>query len=56
MSTVPESAAPAADDIETAADQAIAACGGDSREAVTAIVANHFLQAQIEELRGAVST
>jgi hypothetical protein len=33
-----------ADQLEAAADQAIAACGGDAREAVKAlIVANHFL-------------
>jgi hypothetical protein len=32
-----------ADQLEAAADQAIAACGGDAREAVKAlIVANHF--------------
>jgi hypothetical protein len=37
---------PARDDLETAADQAIAACGGDAREAVKAlIVANDFLEA-----------
>jgi hypothetical protein len=42
--------------LETAADQAIAACGGDAREAVKAlIVANDFLEAQIEQLRAAVS-
>lgn len=40
-----------------AADQAIAACGGDAREAVKALlVAIDFLDAQIEELKGAVST
>jgi hypothetical protein len=34
-----------ADQLEAAADQAIAACGGDAREAVKAlIVANHFLE------------
>ena len=36
---------PDADQLEAAADQAIAACGGDAREAVKAlIVANHFLE------------
>ncbi|MDR3450211.1 MAG: hypothetical protein P4M15_10785 [Alphaproteobacteria bacterium] len=37
-----------ADQLEAAADQAIAACGGDAREAVKAlIVANYFLGAAI---------
>jgi hypothetical protein len=35
--------------IEAAADQAIAACGGDAREAVKAlIVANYFLETDRE--------
>jgi hypothetical protein len=35
--------------LEAAADQAIAACGGDAREAVKAlIVANEFLEAELE--------
>ncbi|WP_247391620.1 MULTISPECIES: hypothetical protein [unclassified Bradyrhizobium] len=47
---------PAPDDLKTAADQAIAACGGDAREAVKAlIVANGFLEAQVEELRASVA-
>jgi len=38
------------------ADQAIAACGGDAREAVKAlIVANQFLETDLEKLRAAVS-
>jgi hypothetical protein len=42
--------------LEAAADQAIAACGGDAREAVKAlIVANHFLETDLEKLRAAVS-
>jgi hypothetical protein len=46
-----------ADRLETATDQAIAACGGDAREAVKAlIVANEFLEAQVAELQAAVST
>jgi hypothetical protein len=46
---------PAPEDIETAADQTIAACGGDAPEAVKAlIVANSFLEVQITELRAAV--
>jgi hypothetical protein len=52
-----ETPAPAVDELEAAADQAIAACGGDAREAVKAlIVANDFLEAQLDELRGKVST
>jgi stage V sporulation protein SpoVS len=55
-----ESAAPNppadADRIEVAADQAIAACGGDAREAVKAlIVANEFLETEVCELMQAVS-
>jgi hypothetical protein len=43
--------------LEAATDQAIAACGGDARQAVTAlIVANEFLEAQVAELQAAVST
>jgi hypothetical protein len=39
-----------------ATDQAISACGGDARDAVKAlIVANEFLEAQMEELRADVS-
>ena len=46
-----------ADQLEAAANQAIAACGGDAREAVKAlIVANHFLETELEKLRAAVST
>jgi hypothetical protein len=42
--------------LRPAADQAIAACGGDARNAVKAlIVANEFLEAQIAELEAAVS-
>jgi hypothetical protein len=54
MSAAAETPAPA--DLEAAADQAIAACGGDAREAVKAlIVANGFLEAQVEGLRASVS-
>lgn len=35
-------------DLDVAADQAIAACGGDAREAVKALIAaNDFLEAQL---------
>jgi hypothetical protein len=40
---------------EAAADQAIAACGGDAREAAL-IVANQFLETDLEKLKAAVST
>jgi hypothetical protein len=47
---------PDTDQLEAAADQAIAACGGDAREAVKAlIVANAFLETDLEKLRAAVS-
>ena len=42
--------------LEAATDEAIAACGGDARDAVKAlIVANEFLEAQLRELQAAVS-
>ncbi len=42
--------------LEAAADQAIAACGGNTREAVKAlIVANDFLETEVAELMRAVS-
>lgn len=54
---LPSRTRPARDDLETAADQAIAACGGDAREAAKAlIVANDFLEAQLDGLRSKVST
>jgi hypothetical protein len=51
---MPEATAPNTDthaeQLELAADHAIAACGGDAREAVKAlIVANEFLEREIEE-------
>jgi hypothetical protein len=57
MSVAPETGTPAADDLDTAADQAIAACGGVAREAVKVlIVANGFLESQVEKLQASVST
>lgn len=57
MKAAPDQTEPLAHDLEAAADQAIAACGGDAREAVKAlIVANDFLEAQLEGLRRKVST
>jgi hypothetical protein len=39
-----------AEQLEAATDQAIAACGGDARQAVKALlVANQFLEAQISQ-------
>jgi hypothetical protein len=44
------------DRLEMATDQAIAACGGDARDAVKAlIVANEFLEAEMKQLQAAVS-
>jgi hypothetical protein len=51
---MPEASAPNlqsdAEQLEAATDQAIAACGGDAREAVkTLLVANEFLEREMEE-------
>jgi hypothetical protein len=46
----------AEDDLEAAVDQAIAACDGDVRAAIRAlIVANNFLESEVSELMKAVS-
>jgi hypothetical protein len=46
----------AEDDLETAIDLAIAACDGDVRATVRAlIVANNFLESEVRELMKAVS-
>jgi hypothetical protein len=57
MSATPDNQSiPEPDRLEVAADQAIAACGGDVRDAVKAlIVANEFLEAEAKQLRAAVS-
>jgi hypothetical protein len=57
MPAAPETpAAIAPADLDAAADQAIAACGGDAREAVKALlVANDFLEVQLDELRAQTS-
>jgi hypothetical protein len=57
---MPQSAAPNphpdADRLEAATDQAIAACGGNARNAAKAlIVANEFLEAEVKQLQAAVS-
>jgi hypothetical protein len=47
---------PKSDRLEAATDQAIAACGGNARDAVKAlIVANEFLESEVGELIQAVS-
>ena len=47
---------PEPDRLERAADEAIAVCGGNARDAVKAlIVGNEFLEAHIAELQAAVS-
>jgi len=43
-------------ELEAAVDEAIAACGGDPRAAIRAlIVANNFLESEVSELMKAVS-
>ena len=47
---------PDVEGLEAAVDQAIAACGGDMRDAIRAlIVANDFLESEVSELMKAVS-
>jgi hypothetical protein len=56
MAVHPEPLSPDPDALEAAADQAIAACGGNARDAVKAlIVANEFLEAEVCDLMQAVS-
>ena len=44
------------DDLESAVDQAISACGGDTRATIRAlIVANEYLETEVGELMKAVS-
>jgi hypothetical protein len=44
------------DELETAVDQAVAACGGDMRSTIRAlIVANEYLETEVGELMKAVS-
>ena len=44
------------DELETAVDQAISACGGDMRATIRAlIVANNYLENEVAELMKAVS-
>ena len=47
---------PEPDQLEAATDEAIAACGGNARDAVkTLIVSNEFLEREVVELMRAVS-
>jgi hypothetical protein len=44
------------DDLQAAVDQAIAACGGDMRSTIRAlIIANEYLESEVSELMKAVS-
>ena len=56
MSSHPQPDTPDNAGLEAAVDQAIAACGGDVRAAVRAlIVANNYLENEVAELMKAVS-
>ena len=56
MSAKPTHAAADDSELEAAVDQAIAACGGDLRATIRAlIVANNFLESEVGELMKAVS-
>jgi hypothetical protein len=48
---------PDADRLDAMADQAIAACGGNAHDTVKALlVANEYLEAEVQELQAAVSS
>lgn len=56
MSSDPQPNTQGADELEIAIDQAIAACDGDLRATVRAlIVANNYLESEVSELMKAVS-
>jgi hypothetical protein len=56
MSSASQANAQGADGLEAAVDDAIAACGGDMRSAIRAlIVANEYLESEVTELMKAVS-
>ena len=56
MSSSPEPKSEEHDELESAVDQAISACGGDMRATVRAlIVANEYLETEVGELMKAVS-
>jgi hypothetical protein len=55
MSSDPQPNAQDADELEAAIDQAVAACGGDLRATIRAlIVANNYLESEVSELMKAV--
>ncbi len=57
MSALAEDISAPPDDLESSVDHVIARCDGDARAAVRAlIVANGFLERDMEVLRAAVST
>jgi hypothetical protein len=56
MSSSPKLDAPDDDELEAQVDEAIAACGGDLRATIRAlIVANKYLESEVSELMKAVS-
>lgn len=56
MSSSSQSNEQDADELEAAVDQAIAACSGDMRSTIRAlVVANEFLESEVSELMKAVS-
>lgn len=56
MSSSPQPTAPDDDELEAEVDEAIAACGGDLRATIRAlIVANKYLECEVGELMKAVS-
>jgi hypothetical protein len=56
MSSEPRQNEDDASELDVAIDQAVAACGGDLRATIGAlIVTNHFLETEVEELKKAVS-
>jgi hypothetical protein len=56
MSSSPKPAAPDDDELEAEVDEAIAACDGDKRATIRAlIVANKYLECEVSELMKAVS-
>ena len=56
MSSSPELKSDESDELESAVDQAISACGGNMRATIRAlIVANEYLESEVAELMKAVS-
>ena len=56
MPAIAKPDAPSGEALEAAVDQAIAACDGDMRAAIAALIlANDFLEAEVAELMKAVS-